>query len=191
MKMAVIKGEVLHEEADRAIIFNDSMGVGFEIVTNGRSFTESPTAVYVWHVISENDQVLYGFPNRKSVLLAQAITGAQGVGPATACRLVQKGGFEAVMGAIISKDAKQLAALTKGLGAKKAKAIIALDLNFGDPTQRVPQNGLEAIYILDGLGHKLTIDQKKTISAKAYAFPDAPANQFVQEFLKEHREKGD
>lgn len=185
MKLAMIRGSISAYLGDRIVIYNECSGIGFEVVTNNLKFDDDEPLVYIWHVITDRDQTLYGFKDQEQVELAKRISQAPGMGPALSSKLVQNVSIGELEYALQAGDAKKLAELCSGLGLKKAKAILSLDF----PARSVPRAAAEAVKALETLGHSVSLDHKRYICKAACANPEATSAELVRAALAKKGEE--
>jgi Holliday junction resolvasome RuvABC DNA-binding subunit len=116
-------GTLLHREGS-IITIGTQTGVGYDVFYEGHNQEVEP-AFWIWSVFREDaGYTLFGFDTRQDKQLAILLWGVDGIGPASAARLVQHQGYDVVTDAIRGGDAKYLSSLAKGLGPKKAKDIL-------------------------------------------------------------------
>lgn len=121
-----LEGQVAGRSAARLVL--DVHGIGFDLaVPLGASFPESgATRVFTHHVVREDSEQLYGFPDRATRDVFRALLGVRGVGPAVALALLSGLARDELVAAIAAGDAKRLCTV-KGIGKRTAEQIL-LDL---------------------------------------------------------------
>jgi len=123
-----LEGRIAERGAARLVV--DVGGVGYDLsVPVGAPFPavgEPGVRVWTHMVVREDDQRLYGFPDRETRDLFRLILKVRGVGPAMALGILSGLGRGAFLRAVGSGDAASLTAI-KGVGRKTADQIL-LDL---------------------------------------------------------------
>jgi len=133
--LAFIRGNVIGASKTSVIVSVLGTGVGYELIVNDpaqytvkdhlEDAKEASDYFYVWTVTVQEQPRMYGFKTVKSRNLAVTLAEVDGIGPTGAARLAQSADYNVISKLIADQDAAGLCKLTKGLGDKKAKAIIA------------------------------------------------------------------
>ena len=84
----------------------------------------TPSYVYIYHHITEQSQALFGFPNRDDLNLFKTLITVDGIGPASALKIMSFYPSEKIRIDIADGDADDLCK-AKGVGKKSADRIIA------------------------------------------------------------------
>lgn len=123
-----LEGQVAGRRAARLVL--DVHGVGWEIQVPLLAHFPLQGKVRVWthHVVREDSQQLFGFPDEKTRDLFRALLSVRGVGPALALTLLSGLSRDDVLAAIVAGDSKKLCAV-RGIGKKTADQIL---LDLGD-----------------------------------------------------------
>ncbi len=119
-----IKGSLAYKGEDFIIIENN--GIGYKIYVSSMTLMNIPaekTTVYTYMNVSENDITLYGFLSAEELNLFYKLITVSGVGPKSAIGLLSVLTPSQIIFAIVSDDAKTIAA-GQGIGRKTAQRII-------------------------------------------------------------------
>jgi len=133
--LAFIQGHVIDVGPQSVIVM--AGGIGYELlVFNPAQYQveqihlvagtlDHRLTFWVWTVTVQEQPRMYGFTSAKARQLAIKLSGIDGMGPTGSARLVQSTAVDTLVRLIADGDAAGLCKLAKGLGDKKAKAIIA------------------------------------------------------------------
>lgn len=118
-----VKGETVRK-GDGFVVLQAGP-VGIKIYTSRKAAENAAnTAEFFCRMyIREEEAVLYGFPDEKSLRLFEMLTSVSGIGPKTALNVFDVGEAEEVTAAIIEKK-EDLLTRTPGIGKKAAGRII-------------------------------------------------------------------
>ncbi len=124
--IAHLRGTLLEVQASRIIV--EAGGVGYEVQVPATMVGQLPAegqevALPIRHVIREDGQFLYGFPDRQARALFDLLTDVKGCGPKTSLAILSDLGSGTVIPALISGDAKTLCGAT-GVGPRLAERLI-------------------------------------------------------------------
>ena len=123
--IGLLRGSVIELEGNLALI--DVGGVGYEVTVPQSAIPKlAPNAqvtLYVRQIIRETDNFLCGFLDRSERNIFDLLLDAKGCGPKVATALIGQVGAEAVVGAIVTADAKTLTKAS-GVGVRLAERII-------------------------------------------------------------------
>jgi len=127
--IALLYGIVTVVDAPQGrVLVTTSSGVGYEVLASfdriNTTDRMTPQRMYIWHVIREAEQKLYGFRTLEERELALQLGACDHIGPTLASRLAQKPDYLGTLNLIHSGDVKKLAGECKGLGEKGAATII-------------------------------------------------------------------
>ncbi len=123
--IAHIRG-IVEEKFGNAIIL-DVHGVGYEVMVSVLDFDNvmlgEERKFYVYHVVRENAEELYGFLSLAAKKLFELLISVQGIGPKAAIQILSLAEAEEVRNAIANAD---LAFISKasGVGKKSAERVI-------------------------------------------------------------------
>ncbi len=123
--IGVLCGKVLFSDGQEIIVLTDT-GLGYQAYCHHILPEGGKNALYVSHVIRENNEDLYCFKNLREKKLFELLTTVKGVGPKSAFNLVSKTNTEEIISAI-GLDQKKTLTRVPGVGTKAASQII-LDL---------------------------------------------------------------
>ena len=105
-------------------------GIGYALrVANPQAYRidkEHLVKIYVYQVVTDSDQLLYGFRNRISKIIFQKLINVSGIGPKNAIAILSGNDQQALLNAINEENVTYLTKFP-GVGKKTAKQII-LDL---------------------------------------------------------------
>ena len=172
-------------EIESTYITVDVNGIGYLIYTpNPYSFKENEnTKVYVYQVIREDENSLYGFKTKEEKEMFLKLISVKGLGPKMALPMLATGSISGIMDAIERENILYLKKFPK-IGDKVAKQII-LDLKgkvniSGVETISNTSSYEELIEVLKGLGYK-----EKEIKAIVVKVPsELSIEEQVKEALK-------
>jgi len=122
-----LKGKLTEKDYEHGKIHIECHGVVYEVLANPDRFSAeigSDVAIYIWHVLREDSQSLFGFDTKVARNAAIQAAEADRVGPTTAARLFQVAPYPDIVAAVQSNNPDRLAGLLKGLGKVKAESII-------------------------------------------------------------------
>ncbi len=123
--IARLRGEVIEALHNRIVI--DCHGVGYEVLTSERTATAFGTIgntvdLHIRHIVREDDQTLYGFPNPTERRLFDILREVKGCGAKISLNIIGTLGLEATIGFIATQDVKGLIQVS-GVGQRMAERI--------------------------------------------------------------------
>lgn len=123
--IAYIRGELAEKDPTRAVV--DAGGVGYELQIPVSTYDRLPRVgegvrLLAWHLVREDDELLFGFATDDERDLFVKLTSVSGVGPKSALAILSGSSVSELSMAIVAGDAKRLAAI-KGVGKKTAEKI--------------------------------------------------------------------
>lgn len=104
-------------------------GIGYKILISLGTYSEiehstgQPVKLYLYHLLREDDEALYGFAGREERALFELLISVSGVGPGTARMMLSSLSSEELQNAIIGQDVRKIKSI-KGIGTKTAERII-------------------------------------------------------------------
>ncbi|MFA7116205.1 MAG: Holliday junction branch migration protein RuvA [Bacteroidales bacterium] len=120
-----ISGKI--EELGPAELILDNNSIGYKIEISLNSYTRfqglKEAKVYIYHHIKEDDEVLYGFFEKKERIIFTQLISVSGIGPNTARMMLSSLTANEVEEAIASNDVTKIKSV-KGIGAKTAQRCI-------------------------------------------------------------------
>lgn len=123
--LAYLTGTIVHKAADAIIL--DVHGVGYRVGTaEDVGEVGATVTLHLAEVIREDRHDLYGFISPDSLLLFEALTGVQGVGPKVGMKIMAAGSPDTIRRTILNGDVSFFTGIS-GVGKKTAQKII-LDL---------------------------------------------------------------
>ncbi|NOT79152.1 MAG: hypothetical protein HOP07_09160 [Bacteriovoracaceae bacterium] len=120
-----LSGEVLFSDGNETIIQTTS-GIGYQVYYNKVLVEGTTAAIFIAHIIKEDSETLFGFPNLRAKKLFELLLSVKGIGPKSAYNLITNLGVNEIINAV-NFDAKTKLTKVPGLGTKGAAQII-LDL---------------------------------------------------------------
>lgn len=120
-----LSGEVLFSDGNETIIQTTS-GIGYQVYYNKVLVEGTSAAIFIAHIIKEDSETLFGFPNIRAKKLFELLLSVKGIGPKSAYNLITNLGVNEIINAV-NFDAKAKLTKVPGLGTKGAAQII-LDL---------------------------------------------------------------
>lgn len=120
-----LSGEVLFSDGNETIIQTTS-GIGYQVYYNKVLVEGTIAAIFIAHIIKEDSETLFGFPNIRAKKLFELLLSVKGIGPKSAYNLITNLGVNEIINAV-NFDAKAKLTKVPGLGTKGAAQII-LDL---------------------------------------------------------------
>lgn len=120
-----LSGEVLFSDGNETIIQTTS-GIGYQVYYNKVLVEGTTAAIFIAHIIKEDSETLFGFPNIRAKKLFELLLSVKGIGPKSAYNLITNLGVNEIINAV-NFDAKAKLTKVPGLGTKGAAQII-LDL---------------------------------------------------------------
>lgn len=120
-----LSGEVLFSDGNETIIQTTS-GIGYQVYYNKVLVEGTTAAIFIAHIIKEDSETLFGFPNLRAKKLFELLLSVKGIGPKSAYNLITNLGVNEIINAV-NFDAKAKLTKVPGLGTKGAAQII-LDL---------------------------------------------------------------
>jgi Holliday junction resolvasome RuvABC DNA-binding subunit len=166
--LAFIRGNVIDASKTTVVVASFNGDVGYELIVNDPAqytikdhlayIDEASVYFWIWTVTVQEQPRMYGFKTARSRNLAIQLAEVDGIGPTGAARLAQSADYSVISKLIADQDAVGLCKLTKGLGDKKAKAIIASLASQLDLAPSVSQDseGEFLFNALSALGHVVT-----------------------------------
>lgn len=157
-----VRGTLLRRDMD-AVEVMTAGGVGYEIEIPLSAFEKLPRVnaeveLLTWHVVREDDQLLFGFLQEAERALFGRLLGASGVGPRLALAMMSTLTPAALVRAISEKDVATLVQVP-GVGRKTAERIaLELEDKLDDLAIRAAPSvkgaaAQEAVGALVALGH--------------------------------------
>lgn len=120
-----LSGEVLFSDGNETIIQTTS-GIGYQVYYNKVLVEGTTAAIFIAHIIKEDSETLFGFPNIRAKKLFELLLSVKGIGPKSAYNLITNLGVNEIINAV-NFDVKAKLTKVPGLGTKGAAQII-LDL---------------------------------------------------------------
>ena len=120
-----LSGEVLFSDGNETVIQTAS-GIGYQVYYNRVLVEGTAAAIFIAHIIKEDSETLFGFPNLRAKKLFELLLSVKGIGPKSAYNLITNLGVNEIINAV-NLDAKATLTKVPGLGTKGAAQII-LDL---------------------------------------------------------------
>lgn len=108
----------------------DNQGIGYSILISLQTYSalqgKESVKIYIYHHLHEDDELLYGFAEKKERYIFKLLISVSGIGPSTARMMLSSLSTEEIINALISGDVNKIKSV-KGIGLKTAqKAIIEL-----------------------------------------------------------------
>lgn len=188
--IAYIYGSCLISSATEIILRTDS-GVGYSLVRPiqdicvhyGKSYE-----YWVYHHITDQGQVLFGFNRPESRRLAIELMEVDGIGARTAHRLATAVDPEVIIDAVAKGDVAKLAKMAKGFGPTGAKKLVdTLQSRFQSKDTLGYDTKVSAVFAVIsnlGLGARFDIAE---IRDAVTAAPDLSAQVIAQNMLAKVR----
>lgn len=114
-------------EINPAQVVIDNHGIGYSILISLQTFDRlreaSEAKLYIWHLVREDDEALFGFFDREERRIFTLLIGVSGVGPNTARVMLSSLSAEEVKTAVTTGDVGKIKGV-KGIGLKTAQKII-------------------------------------------------------------------
>lgn len=151
-----IKGKITIIENNFIVIDNSAIGYGV-FVANPYSYElNEETTVYLYNVIREDENSLYGFKSKEERDLFLKLLGVKGLGPKVGIGFFATGSVKGIIDAIERENVLYLKKFPK-VGEKLAKQIV-LDLKgkLGtiDLANATAGDSFELVSVLESLGYK-------------------------------------
>lgn len=134
-----LQGKIVDTDGKKAILLTQS-GVGYEVNYGYFLETNTTTALYIHHHVSENDQSLWGFNSLEDKKMFEFLKTVNKVGSSKAYPLVSTIGTEGVLQAIIF-DQPNVLSQAPGIGKKMAEQII---LSLKDKVEKFQSVNIKA-----------------------------------------------
>ncbi len=158
--IASLSGTILEKRGSSLVL--DVHGIGYEVYVTGSVLAAASVGaamtVKTAHIIREDAQELYGFPNEYGLQFFQDLVRVSGVGPKTAMSILELGSVADLVRAIKSNDAGLLMR-AGGVGRKTAERIIielrekASPIRYGlSAVESLPSGDVDATDALVELG---------------------------------------
>jgi len=117
-------------EVNPAEVIIDNHGIGYRILISLQTFDRiresKEIKLFIWHLVREDDEVLFGFFDREERRIFSLLIGVSGIGPNTARLMLSSLTVDEFKTAVINSDVSKIKTV-KGIGLKTAqKAIIEL-----------------------------------------------------------------
>ena len=174
--IAWLEGTIIHR-AERHLVLNVA-GVGYKIWYGSEAFhtatkgAAKTNAVWIYHVIREDADDLYGFTDPEEVAFFELLIGISGIGPKTAAGILNVVSISTIRSAVASNNPDYLTKVS-GIGKKNAEKIVReLQDKIGDTSQddtsdtvKFDADVLEALKSL-GYGEREIRDALKKIPAE-------------------------
>lgn len=180
-----LDGRLESRHATRVVI--DVGGVGYNVaVPLGSDFRRPPGGsaargggelVRVWthHVVRDDAQELYGFPDDEGRQLFRLLLSVRGVGPTLALGILSRLPGDVLLAAIAGDDVDTLLAV-KGVGKKTAQQIL-LDLRDKAPVQAVQASAEPGVLVpAAGRASQVVEDAVAALLSIGYAEKEARKN---------------
>jgi len=120
-----IEGTLTEVAPTYAII--DTGGIGYfihiSLITSGQLQQQAKTRLYIYQVIREDTNKLYGFADKGERNLFEALIGVSNVGPNSAITVLSTYPYQDITNYILQEDVNALKAV-KGIGSKTAQRIV-------------------------------------------------------------------
>ena len=121
-----IFGILKEKQPQKAVI--DTQGIGYKILIPLNTYTklpniDSPTTLYISHIVREDSQTLYGFFEKKDRDLFETLLQVSGIGPKTGIGIIGHMDSEQLQQAIASSNISVLSKLP-GIGKKTAERLV-------------------------------------------------------------------
>ena len=157
-----LRGNLIKKTSPKIIL--DVRGVGYECFISNNTYEilpkiNSEVFLEIHHHITENNQSLFGFIDKKEKSLFKMLISINGIGPKTVMPILSSAKSDDIINRIVSGDVSMLKSLP-GIGVKTAKRII-IELkdkltNFkNEDIPQIPQNDIakDALNALSSLGY--------------------------------------
>ena len=123
--IAYIRGELVEKSPTRAVI--EAGGVGYELIIPVSTYEKLPrtgqeSKLLAYHVVREDDEMLFGFATEDERTMFARLTSVSGVGPKIAIAILSGSSVGELAMSVAGGDAKRLSAI-KGVGKKTAEKI--------------------------------------------------------------------
>ena len=192
-----IKGDI--DEITPARMVLECNGIGYEIFISLNTYSkiqrDKSAKIYIYDVIREDTQILYGFADKDERVCFVALIGVSGVGPNTARMILSALTPSQLMQVFAEDDVRALTAV-KGIGLKTAQRVL-VDLKNKLTLEVAESRGSaavevgtsrsvvaeEAVAALVMLGFQKQAAQK-TVSALLKKQPDMKDEGVIKEALK-------
>lgn len=124
--ISYIRGELAAIEEDKVIV--DVNGVGYGIFMPGQSMSQLPpigeeVRIHTYLNVREDAMQLFGFLTRDDLKIFKLVIGVSGIGPKGGLSILSKLTPDELRFAVLSHDAKAIAA-AQGIGKKTAEKLI-------------------------------------------------------------------
>ena len=157
--IAHVRGEIAEKFGNSIII--DVCGVGYEVTVPTPDFDGvllgEERKFYVYHVVRENAEELYGFLSLAAKKLFELLISVQGIGPKAAIQILSLAEAEEVRNAIANADSAFISKAS-GVGKKSAERVIVdlsdkvgLPSHYGASDAKFVKNNSEPDEALDAL----------------------------------------
>jgi holliday junction DNA helicase RuvA len=117
-----LSGTVLASDSQRSLILT-AQGVGYEVSTASPLVPNRDVALYISHIIRENNQDLYGFETMEEKKFFEMLIEVNGIGPKSAYSLISHLGVQQIITAITFENVDILKS-APGVGKKSAEQIV-------------------------------------------------------------------
>ncbi len=123
--LAYLSGIIAQKTADTVIV--DIQGVGYRVgIAESLPAVGEKITLHLAEIIREDRHDLYGFTSQDALVLFEALTSVQGVGPKVGMKIMSAGSPDAIRRTILNGDVSFFTGIS-GVGKKTAQKII-LDL---------------------------------------------------------------
>jgi len=114
-------------EINPAHVVLDNHGIGYDIQISLQTYDRIRDAkeakLFIWHLVREDDEALFGFSDREERRIFTLLIGVSGIGPNTARVMLSSLSAEEVKAAVTTGDVGKIKGV-KGIGLKTAQKII-------------------------------------------------------------------
>lgn len=182
-------------EINPAEVIVDNHGIGYRILislqTYDRIRSEKDVKLFIWHLVREDEESLFGFFDREERRIFILLIGVSGIGPNTARLMLSSLTTQDIKTAVINSDVNKIKGV-KGIGLKTAqKAIIELKdkIDKSPAGAEIFENTLgtssksEAVTALVTLGFSKQAAEKAT-DAILKKEPDSSLENLIKKALK-------
>lgn len=117
-----LSGTIVYSDSQKSVILTPQ-GVGYEVHTATPMVPNRDVALFISHIIRENDQNLFGFETAEEKKFFEMLLDVNGIGPRSAFSLVCHLGVQQIISAIAFENVDILKS-APGVGKKSAEQIV-------------------------------------------------------------------
>lgn len=182
-----LSGTIVFSDTQKSIILT-AQGVGYEVYTATPMVPNRDTALYISHIIRENNQDLYGFETSDDKQFFEMLIEVNGIGPKSAFSLISHLGVKQIISAI-TFDNVDILKSAPGVGKKSAEQMVlslkdkVTKMDLGFSTKEKPVKPGAKVKSDNTLDAKLV---KETLAAcQELGFKDSDILPMIQKHLNE------